>query len=297
VDQKQAVVRAIQSAAPTMSLLAPTLAARWLERLFITPTRRPVRAHEQATMAAAEQSWIRFDADRRCPVYSWGRGPVVMLVHGWSGRASQLSHYVDPLIAHGLRVVAFDAPAHGDADGRHSALTEFAALVTLVAEREGTPAAILAHSVGSAAVTIALTRGLAAGRLVYIAPPENPGIYLTRMGQFLRFRPEVVQRTWQRLEQRYKERFVAVRGSLLARTLRTPLLIVHDQADEVVPYAEGSDLAQAWAGAVLLPTQGLGHHRILKDDAVVQAAVQFINGDLPEALSSVVGMVPAGGRV
>src|SRR5687768_10404331 len=43
----------------------------------------------------------------------WGRGPVVYLLHGWGGRSSQWSSFVEPLARAGLTAVAFDAPGHG----------------------------------------------------------------------------------------------------------------------------------------------------------------------------------------
>jgi len=33
----------------------------------------------------------------------WGKGPTVMLVHGWSGRGAQLGELVEPLVAAGDR--------------------------------------------------------------------------------------------------------------------------------------------------------------------------------------------------
>ena len=45
----------------------------------------------------------------------WGEGPVVLLVHGWGGWRGQLGRFVAPLVDAGHRVVAVDAPGHGDA--------------------------------------------------------------------------------------------------------------------------------------------------------------------------------------
>ena len=42
----------------------------------------------------------------------WGRGPAVYLLHGWGGRSTQWSSFVEPLTRAGLTAVAFDAPGH-----------------------------------------------------------------------------------------------------------------------------------------------------------------------------------------
>ena len=46
----------------------------------------------------------------------WGEGPVVYLMHGWGGWRGQLGAFVEPLVATGHRLVAVDAPSHGDSD-------------------------------------------------------------------------------------------------------------------------------------------------------------------------------------
>jgi hypothetical protein len=54
--------------------------------------------------------------------------------------------------------------------------------------------------------------------------------------------------------------------------------VIHDRNDSQVPWKQGAALARHWPGARLLTTQGLGHGRILDDDAVARAAVDFIAG-------------------
>jgi hypothetical protein len=73
-------------------------------------------------------------------------------------------------------------------------------------------------------------------------------------------------------------------ASTIARGLRLPALILHDIEDAEVPHAEGLSLAHAWPGARLVTTAGLGHRRILRDEAVVGQAVEFI-ADLSSDLS------------
>jgi hypothetical protein len=42
-----------------------------------------------------------------------------------------------------------------------------------------------------------------------------------------------------------------------------------------VPWKQGAAFAQHWPAAKLITTQGLGHARILRDDAVIDAATAF----------------------
>jgi len=65
----------------------------------------------------------------------------------------------------------------------------------------------------------------------------------------------------------------------LARTMATPVLIVHDQGDADVPHQHGVEIASAWPGAELISTRGLGHRAILRDREVVHRAVEFLRAN------------------
>ena len=56
------------------------------------------------------------------------------------------------------------------------------------------------------------------------------------------------------------------------------VLVLHDEADEIIPFAESGQIVAAWPGAVLHATHGLGHNRILRDAGVIGDAIEFIKG-------------------
>jgi pimeloyl-ACP methyl ester carboxylesterase len=258
-----------------LSALAPARAARRAERLFLTPprTRRP--AVELALLATARARPMRV-GDRRIEVWTWGTGPSVLLVHGWGGRGAQLGAFVEPLVARGFSVVAFDAPGHGAADGGQVTLPEMAAAVKAVGEAVGPLAGVIAHSMGGPCTALAFADGLEAGAAVFVAPPADlvgPAALFT---EILGFSPEVGEAMRRRLEQRVGRPLAAFDLTALAPSLRTPLLVVHDHGDAEVPWQHGRVVTRAWPNAELLLTDGLGHRRILKDPDVVAAAVAFV---------------------
>src|SRR5688572_13678689 len=115
-----------------LSSVTPAHAARLAARLFLTPPRPKRPTHEAAVLSAAREDAVEVGG-RRVRTWTWGDGPTVLLVHGWGGRGSQLAAFVEPLLAHGLSVTAFDAPAHGDSDGRQATLPEMIAALRAVA--------------------------------------------------------------------------------------------------------------------------------------------------------------------
>lgn len=262
--------------ARALSVVAPTPTAIWLERVFLTPKRYAMPEREKAWMEGAEVWRIGFDAERSMPLYAWGAGPVVLLAHGFSGRGSQMGAYIAPLVAQGYRVVTFDAPAHGAADGKRSGLPEAVAALVKVAAHLGPLAAVVAHSNGAAACTVALSRGMECARVVYVSPPEDLGDFLRRAAAFLGMTETVAAKAQARIEARYGMGFEALKGAPLAEKQHIPALIVHDREDELIRFGDGERIARAWPGAQLIETRGLGHSRILRDEAVVAAAVRFI---------------------
>ena len=91
---------------------------------FFTPIRRSPTDAESVVMKQAGVSYLQSDSIR-VPLYSWGSGETVMLMHGWGGCASQLYSFVLPLLDSGYRVLSCDLPAHGQTPGEQTSAFEF----------------------------------------------------------------------------------------------------------------------------------------------------------------------------
>ena len=72
MSMKSTNVRLIRLAARISAVIAPGLAARWAERLFLTPTRFARPERDERWLVGAERSWLSFDDGRRLPIFSWG---------------------------------------------------------------------------------------------------------------------------------------------------------------------------------------------------------------------------------
>ena len=283
MSKNSTIVRAMKLATSGTSRVAPPLAAMWLEHLFLSPTPRPRPLREVEWLEGARRLAVPFEGSGHLPLYRWGHGPRVLLVHGWAGRGTQLAAFAAPLVEAGLEVIAFDAPAHGEAQGRQTNLPEMARAVEAVAEAVGPIYAIIAHSLGTAATSLALSRGLSVERLIYLAPPENPGEYLHRAAGWLGFTKRVGRMTQSRVEARFGLPFEQVKASELAPQQQVPLQIFHDLEDRDVPWVEGRRLQRLWPGARLFTTRGLGHRRLLRDEGVIAQGVAFLSGQPLEA--------------
>jgi pimeloyl-ACP methyl ester carboxylesterase len=267
----------IRGALRLLSATAPGVASRVAADLFLKPRRFPTPPREQAILAQGTPFTVRLGASREVRAWRFGEGPAVLLAHGWEGRGSQLTPFVAPLLDRGYSVVTFDAPGHGASPGSRSSLPHFAWAVRAVADAVGTPQAIIAHSLGCAAATLALRDGLTAGRLVFIAPPLNPRDYTARFGEILGLDAATIAGLQMRIEERFARKWSDYSLEETARLMTTPLLVVHDREDRDTFWSEGAALAEAWPGARLLTTEGLGHRRILRDKSVIAEVTQFVD--------------------
>jgi pimeloyl-ACP methyl ester carboxylesterase len=260
---------------------APALGARWAERLWFTIPR--ARAARPGATGRDGGARLEVAVDGR-PVVGrvWGEGEPVYLLHGWGGSGGQLGAFVEPLLRAGYRVVAFDAPSHGaSAPGpggpRGSTLLEFAEALRVVVEANGPARAVVAHSLGCSAVAAALRDGLAADRVVFLAPMADPRPYTHQFARRLGFGERVRVRMVERIERRVGVPMSHFDLPAMARQMTPPpLLVVHDRDDREIGWSGGRDVSRAWPAARLLLTSGLGHRRILRDPEVVAQVVEFV---------------------
>lgn len=275
---------ALRSGLAALSAVSPGLAARAGERLFLSPPRHPAPARERAELAGVERLTFRH---RGGALRGWrmGAGPTVLLVHGWGGRSGQLAPLGRALARAGLSAVAFDGPAHGASDGREASVPSFADAIAEVAARSGAVAAV-GHSMGGAAVALAAVRGLSLGAAVAVGMPRAPSAWFDQFSAALALRPRVREALRDRLERRLGVRMADLDLPRLAPSLpHVPLLVVHDRGDREVPFEDGAAVATAWPGARLHATAGLGHRRILREAAVIEAVTAFLSAELPRCQS------------
>lgn len=262
-----------------LSRAAPGAASAVAADLFTKPRKHRTPEREQTLLRGATPFDVRIGYKARVKAWRWGTsGPAVLLAHGWEGRGSQLAAFAQPLVDAGFSVVTFDAPAHGESGGARSSLPHFTWALRKVAEQAGEVHAIIAHSLGCAATTLALRDGLTASRVVFFAPPLNPADYTTRFGEIVGITPEVVVRMRERIEERFLRKWSDYSLEETARSMTARLLVVHDRGDTETYWSEGAGLAAVWPGAKLITTENLGHRRILREPRLVETTVEFIAG-------------------
>ncbi len=275
--------------------IAPGLVAKQAFKLFCTPRRRstpPLPA--QRILDSATPFRVRY-RDGWLQAYRWARdaaatadatAPAVLLAHGWDSQASRLTKWVAPLLENGYQVVAFDAPAHGASDGRRTNPPDYAAAIVEVEKEAGPFHAIVAHSLGVMASTLAVAgeeliegAGFSVDKLVFVAGPDRTLDAIARFGEIVGVTEKVIAGIHAEIQAASGHPIEAYSVSRLLAPRGIPVLLIHDRQDDEVFYADAEAVAAAVPSARLVTTEGLGHHVIMRDAGVMEEAIAFLAED------------------
>ncbi len=276
-DKTPLALKIVRWLYPKVERVIPTLAHQYFLTLFFTPLHYGVPEKEKKAESFAEKFTLDV-ADKKIQCYVWGKGKVVLLVHGWAGRTTQFRRFIKPLNAAGFQVVGFDGPAHGSSSGKKTSIVEFQETLKALYKKVGEPEAIIAHSFGGGAVLFSAMHGLKVNKLISIASPtigdEIIHTYLKAINGSMAtkefFKNFIVKEYGQTFDEFTAMHFI--------KHLPKPinLLLIYDQNDKEVSLAHAEALIKIYPAARLIKTKGLGHTRILKDNDVIHQSVTFI---------------------
>ncbi|WP_022889028.1 alpha/beta fold hydrolase [Agromyces italicus] len=281
-------VIATVAAARTADRVSPTLAARLALPLFRQAgPALTVRAHDRAVHETARRSTITVRG-RRVAVSEWGTGAdVVLLAHGWRGRASQFAPVVRELRAEGYRLVAFDAPANGDSGGRRTDIRDWLAAIEVLQAQHGRFHTIVGHSFGALAALTAVHEGTATGGVIAIAGVSHArylvDAFTTQLGLSAGANDALGRAFARTLFPAEHEASVWERFDAAAHPLPdgVPLLLVHDEGDREVLAGESHRLHAAHGERSRhIVVRGSGHVRVLGADPTLDAITAFMAGGL-----------------
>lgn len=259
-----------------LSLLAPKLASELALKLFATPEKIARPESEMDNFSISK----KFKLTNGTQAFQWGNenNPIVLLIHGWNGRGTQMAFCQEALVKKGFQVIALDGPAHGDSPGKTTNPMAYAQFI-LAAQKELAPqglAAVIAHSFGGGTSSLAVKLGLKTKALILIASPNQYSLvvddYLNLLKMSTRARAYFLDSIQKLTGLRPEE----MNTSDLLKSVNIPLMIVHDTSDKSVPYKRSLEIHEAIKGSILVTTENLGHRRILKSHEVISQMANFI---------------------
>jgi pimeloyl-ACP methyl ester carboxylesterase len=272
-------MRAVRTWFRMAAAVAPRTVERQAAALFLTPMpkRRNTASLEDAS--AGRYAMTVREGELQVAAWSWGSGPAVLLAHGWGGCASDMAPLAAELERAGYRAVLFDFPAHGHSRGKQTNMVEWLRVMRAVVAAVGPLHAVVGHSFGGAAMAIALAEHeMDVQGAVLLAPVIGPTLFVDRFTGMIGLPPARAEGMMRHIARTVGREPVTLDARHAAATLRLPALIVHDPEDREVPWAHGAEIANAWLGSRLMPAEGLGHTRLLRDPVILATALEFIAG-------------------
>ena len=260
-----------------LSRLFPKLIVNLAYKQLNNPQVKKNRPHELAILETAHPSTLEFSGFN-IRTYQWGQGEeTVLLVHGWEGQAGNFADLVEPLVARGYRVLAFDAPAHGFSTHKPTSLFDFTSLVGKML-KDHQPAKVISHSFGGVAVTYALANdpSLSVEKYVLLTTPDKFSERIDYVAEQTGISKRVKQDLMQKVERETGLKIDTLSVSkFVGKAKVAAALILHDTADKVISVEQSRNVNRQWEQSELQELSGTGHYRLLRSPEAIEAVVQF----------------------
>ncbi|RYJ38789.1 Alpha/beta hydrolase [Flavobacterium anhuiense] len=215
--------------------------------------------------------------DKSVVTYIYGDNPrKVLLVHGWSGRGTQLFKIADELLANGYSTVSFDAPAHGKSKGKTTIMSEFIASILEIEKQFGPFEIAIGHSLGGMSVLNSIKDGLKVEKAVIIGSGDIVQDILDEFTFKLGLKKEISIHLRVYFENMYQVKMDDFSAYKAAQKVEIPVLVMHDNDDPEVSVKAGIHIHENLKNGSLFLTDGLGHRKILGNHSVIKKILEFI---------------------
>lgn len=256
--------------------------AKWVTvyagKLFTSPIKYKIPKREIEMNQNSIQEIITIPyINRQVNVYKYGQSnKKVLLVHGWSGRGTQLCKIAKEMTNLGYETISFDAPAHGKSPGNSTIMVDFIASIIEIDKQYGPFEIAIGHSLGGMSVMNAIKEGLKINKAIIIGSGDIVQDITDDFVSKLGLKKNISKLLCERFEKKYGRKMDDYSAYKAAEKILLPTLVIHDQNDPEVPVKAGINIYNHLKNGELLLTNQLGHRKILADHEVIQKIITFI---------------------
>jgi pimeloyl-ACP methyl ester carboxylesterase len=273
---KQILIKSIGFYLNCLSFFSPKYVAKKALLLFSTPRKGNITKSQYDFLNSAIKEILLY-GNLKIMTYNWeGNKETVLLSHGWESNAARWKTLIEPLQKLNYNIIAIDAPAHGDSEGKQFNALQYSECINIVVKKFN-PSIFVGYSVGAMATVLYYHNYKFANikKLILLGmPSEMKNIfkrYVNMMGYNKRIEKQINEMVFERFGN-YPKYFS------LAKFLKKATfsgLIIHDEKDPVIPYNEAISIKESFKNSQLKTTQHLGHS--LNSREVTTHIVDFIN--------------------
>lgn len=272
---------------PTAIVIGTYYAApKVLKRVF-APPQRDARQTPADLGLPEEQVWL--DSVNGTRLHAWFiaveyQAPAVIVVHGWGGNAALMLPLATHLHRAGFHALFLDARNHGLSEhDRFTSMPRFAEDLEVAADwARANPAVtsvgVIGHSVGAGAAILSASRGDHFDAVVSVSAPAHPGDMMRE--QMSRLPKPLVALILGAIQRIIAYRFDAFAPRKRIALVNAPVMLVHGDADQVVPIANLQELSAAQPNAETLVVHDGGHSDLAPFEERITEITDFLNRHL-----------------
>ena len=277
--QSLQIPKPILITAKFLEAISPKLAMLFAAKLFVRPIKHKIPKREIHMVQKSSQSKLFVPSlKKNIVVYNYGESDKkILLVHGWSGRGTQLVKIADEMLKLGYSTISFDAPAHGKSDGKTTIMTEFIASIIEIEKQFGPFEFAIGHSLGGMSILNAIKQNLIVKKAIIIGSGDIIQDVIDDFIQKLQLKPKIGLLLKNHFEKKYNEPMENYSASFSAKSVTIPVLIIHDKDDDDVALKAAHNIHKYLKNSTIMITEGLGHRKILGDTKVIESIKEFIS--------------------
>jgi pimeloyl-ACP methyl ester carboxylesterase len=272
------IPKVILITAKLLEVISTKLVTKFAAKLFTTPIKHKIPKREFHMDKESVQEIVFVPSiNKEIVVYHYGKSEKkILLVHGWSGRGTQLVKIADELLNLGYSTISFDAPAHGKSKGNSSIMVEFIASILELEKQFGPFEFAIGHSLGGMSILNAIREKLKVRKVVIIGSGDIIQDIINDFIKKLELNPEIGIKLREHFEKKYGVEMNYYSASNAAKEVLIPVLIIHDENDVDVNVKAAYNIKENLNISELMITKNLGHRKILGNTEVIKRIVEFI---------------------
>jgi pimeloyl-ACP methyl ester carboxylesterase len=276
--QSLQIPKSILFTAKILERISSKLVTLFAARLFTTPIKYKIPKREWHMEQQSQKTRLYIPKiKRKIQVYHYGESDKkILLVHGWSGRGTQLVKIADELVKIGYQTISFDAPAHGKSEGKTTIMTEFIASIHEIEKEFGPFEFAIGHSLGGMSILNAIKQNFKVKKAVIIGSGDIIQDIIDDFVSKLKLNPKISGMLKQHFEKKFGESMENYSAHIAAQEVKIPVLIIHDQNDHDVGIKAAYNINKHLENSELMITEHLGHRKILGNELVIKQIKDFI---------------------
>ena len=256
-----------------------------LMKRHLAPPQRP-QPHTPADLGLPEVPLV-LQSVSGVDLHAWfipadGPAPAVIVLHGWGANASLMLPFAPHIRRAGLHSLFLDARNHGRSDhDDFVSMPRFAedleiAIDWLHAHPDVTTVGVVGHSVGGGAALLAGARRSDIGAIVAVSTFAHPGETMESMTPLNRMPAPMRSGVLKTMERTIGAKFDDIAPRATISSVTSPLMLVHGEADTIVPIGDLEQLAELAPRARVLRVPGAGHSSLEPFEPHISGVVAFL---------------------